>query len=208
MTNVLIVDDERLVQELFTHYINSAADRYALAETTSDAANAEMICQSKQVDLILMDICTANDSSGLAAAEKVKRRFPQTKIIIVTSAPEFRFIEKAHAAGADSFWYKDVGLTELLDVMDRTMRGESIYPDKTPEVTIGLTTSYEFTPKELEVLIYLSSGSSSKAITEKMSISADTVNDHIKHLKEKTGCTSKTQLAVLASRSKLVLPEY
>lgn len=208
MTNVLIVDDERLVQELFTHYINSAADRYALAETTSDAANAEMICQSKRVDLILMDICTANDSSGLAAAEKVKHRFPQTKIIIVTSAPEFRFIEKARAAGADSFWYKDVGLTELLDVMDRTMRGESIYPDKTPEVTIGLTTSYEFTPKELEVLIYLSSGSSSKAIAEKMSISADTVNDHIKHLKEKTGCTSKTQLAVLASRSKLVLPEY
>lgn len=179
-----------------------------LAETTGDAANAELICQNTKVDLVLMDVCTANDSSGLDAAAAIKRRFPRIKVIIVTSVPEYRFIEKARAAGADSFWYKDIGEGELLEVMDRTMAGESIYPDRTPEVTIGVATSYDFTPTELEVLRYLAEGISSRSIAGQMHVTADTVNTHIKHLKEKTGCTSKTQLAVLASKSRLVLPEY
>lgn len=208
MTNVLIVDDERLVQELFANYIASASDRYALAETTGDAANAELICQRNHIDLVLMDVCTANGASGLDAAGRIKKRFPHIKVIVVTSAPEYRFIGKARAAGADSFWYKDISESDLLDVMDRTMAGESIYPDRTPEVSIGLTTSYDFTPTELEVLRHLAEGISSKSIAVKMGVSTDTVNTHIKHLKDKTGCLSKTQLAVLASKSKLVLPEY
>lgn len=208
MTHVLIVDDERLVREIFASYVASAADRYVLTETTGDAANVELICQSYPIDLVLMDVCTANGSSGLTATEKIKRNFPHIKVIIVTSAPEYRFIEKARAAGADSFWYKDISESQLIEVMDRTMAGESIYPDKTPEVTIGYTTSYSFTPTEIEVLRYLAEGISSKSIAQKMSVATDTVNTHIKHLKEKTGCTSKTQLAVMAAKSKLVLPEY
>lgn len=208
MTNVLIVDDERLVQELFKNYIDLVSDRYVLAETTDNADNAELICHSNKIDLVLMDVCTACGSSGLVAAEKIKRNFPHIKVIIVTSAPEYRFIKKARVAGVDSFWYKDISESGLLDIMDKTMAGESIYPDKTPEITIGYTTSYEFTPTELDVLRYLAEGISSKSIADKMRITTNTVNTHIKHLKEKTGCTSKTQLAVLASKSKLVLPEY
>lgn len=208
MTHVLIVEDERLIQELFARYIGAARDRYILAETTADAANAALICQNTEVDLVLMDVCTANDSSGLDAAAAIKRRFPAIKIIIVTSAPEYRFLQKARSAGADSFWYKEIGEAELLEVMDRTMAGESIYPDKTPAVTIGGTTSDDFTRTEMEVLRYLAEGISSRSIAERMHITADTVNTHIKHLKEKTGCTSKTQLAVLASKARLVMPEY
>lgn len=208
MINVLIVDDERLIQELFSQYIASASDRYSLTDTICDAANAEVICQGGQVDLVLMDVCTANSSSGLDATAVIKRRFPRIKVIIVTSAPEYRFIQKARAAGADSFWYKDISESELLEVMDKTMNGESIYPDNTPEVTIGLSSSYEFTPKELEVLMYLSQGMSSKEAAEAMGVTSDDINQHVRHLKEKTGCTSKTQLCVLASKAKLVLPEY
>ena len=48
---------------------------------------------------------------------------PQIKIIIVTSLAECSFIERAHKAGVESFWYKDAGKEELLEVMDRTMKG-------------------------------------------------------------------------------------
>lgn len=208
MYSVLIVEDERLVQELFLSYIKSASDRYELAEVTTDAANTEMICKSKKVDLILMDVCTANNSSGLEAARCIKSKFPMTKIIIVTSAPEYTFIDKAKAAKIDSFWYKDLSEQNLLNVMDRTMAGESVYPEKTPEIMIGLASSYELTPKELKVLSYLAEGLSTKEVADRMGISNDGVNEHIKHLKSKTGCTSRTQLAVLASKKKLVLPEF
>ena len=208
MTKILIVDDERLIRDLFTRYVQSASDRYALAGAIADASNAEVCCFEDKVDLILMDICTAKKSSGLAAAAKIKKRFPHIKIIIVTSAPEFRFLEMARAAGAESFWYKDVSEEELLDVMDRTMAGESIYPDKTPEVQIGLIGSYDLSPKEIEVLYWLSVVGSNKLIAEKMGVSEDGVNYHIRSLKEKTGCESKTELAILATTSKLVLPNY
>ncbi len=208
LIHVLIVEDESLVQELFRHYIEASGGKYVLADVTSDAGNAEMICQRRAVDLVLMDVCTANHASGLEAAEKIKKRFPQIKVIIVTSAPEYRFIDKAKKLGADSFWYKDIGEQDLLDIMDRTMAGEHIFPERTPVVTIGLAESDEFTATELRVLSYLADGLSSKSIADQMYVSVDTVNTHIKHLKDKTGCTSKTKLAVLASRSRLVLPEY
>lgn len=208
MTNVLIVEDERLVQQAFQKYIESASDRFFLSETITDARNTLLVCEKMKIDLILMDCCTANGSSGLDATFMVKKRFPNIKIIIVTSAPEFRFIEKAKKSGADSFWYNDVSQDDLILVMDKTMKGESIFPLNTPSVKVGNATSYDFTKTELIVLLYLAEGLSSKSIAQKMFISIDTVNTHIKHLKEKTGCTSKTQIAVLAAKSKLVLPEY
>ena len=51
-----------------------------------------------------MDVCTVNEHSGIAAAKEIKSKYPDIKIIIVTSAPDYRFIEKAREAGADSFW--------------------------------------------------------------------------------------------------------
>ena len=107
MTNVLIVDDERIVQELFTYYIEKTDGKYTLGGAIKDAANAEIYCACGKVDLIIMDICTVNEHSGITAAKEIKSKYPDIKIIIVTSAPDYRFIEKAREAGADSFWYKE-----------------------------------------------------------------------------------------------------
>ena len=90
MTNVLIVDDERIVQELFTYYIEKTDGKYTLAGAIKDAANAEIYCASGKVDLIIMDICTVNEHSGITAAKEIKSKYPDIKIIIVTSAPDYR----------------------------------------------------------------------------------------------------------------------
>ncbi|MGI6269165.1 MAG: response regulator transcription factor [Candidatus Howiella sp.] len=208
MTNVLIVDDERMVQELFAHYIATASDRYRLAGTIKGAANAEIACMRSPIDLILMDICTANNESGLAAAASIKKKYPHIKIIIVTSAPEVSFIRKARAAGAESFWYKEVGTEELLDVMDRTMAEERIYPDTTPKISVGLTDSTDFTPTELKVLSFVVQGKSIGEIASLMNVDYETTRTYIKNLKDKTGAGSITALAALAASTRLVLPEY
>lgn len=208
MTNVLIVDDERIVQELFAHYIDTASDRYCLVGTVKDAANAEIACMHSQIDLILMDICTANNESGLAAAASIKKNYPHIKIIMATSAPEVSFIRKARAAGAESFWYKEVGTEELLDVMDRTMAGEHIYPAETPQISIGLTDSTDFTPTELKVLAYVVQGKAIGEIASLMNVDYETTRTHIKNLKDKTGAGSIAALAALAASTRLVLPEY
>lgn len=208
MTNVLIVDDERMVQELFSHYIDTASDRYHLVGAIKGAADAEVICMRMQVDLILMDICTADNESGLAAAAAVKKYSPRTRIIMVTSAPEVSFLQKARAAGAESFWYKEVGTEELLSVMDRTMAGERIYPDSSPEIPVGFAESREFTPTELKVLGFIVQGKSIGDIARLMGVDYETTRTHIKNLKDKTGASSIAALAALTAGTRLVLPEY
>ncbi|MDY2956491.1 MAG: response regulator transcription factor [Lachnospiraceae bacterium] len=208
MTNVLIVDDERIVQELFTYYIEKTEGRYALVGAIKDADNAEIYCASGKVDLIVMDICTANEHSGITAAKRIKSKYPNIKIIIVTSAPDYRFIDKAKEVGADSFWYKEFSDEELIDVMDKTMQGEKIYPDSTPDVQIGNISSEMFTPKELEVLTYLVQNMGLHEIADKMGIAYTTVRSHIKNLKEKTGESNLIGLCYLVTKNRLILPEY
>ncbi len=205
MTRVLIVDDERIVQELFASYIEKAKDRYSLEGSIRDAGNADLCCAGGRIDLILMDICTANEQSGIAATARIKKSYPYIKIILVTSAPDYRFLEKAEEAGADSFWYKETSKEELLSVMDRTMKGEHVYPDSVPEVQVGLARSTEFTKKELEILQYLLQNKSLQEIADIMGVDYSTTRYHIKNLKEKTGSKSVTELCLLAVKSRLIV---
>ena len=143
MIQVLIVEDQRMAREDMENYIQSSR-RYCLAASITNAAMAETVCRQSGCELVLMDVCTENDESGLVAAEQIKRTMPQIKVIIVTSLVECSFIDRAHKAGVESFWYKDAGKEELLEVMDRTMKGESVYPDAPPIVMIGTAKSCDF----------------------------------------------------------------
>ena len=154
---------------------------------------------------LVMDVCTENDESGLVAAEKIKKTMPQIKVIIVTSLVECSFIDRARKAGVESFWYKDAGKEELLEVMDRTMKGENVYPDAPPVVMIGTAKSCDFTPGELAVLRLVVEGESYKKIAESLCISPETVKWHIKNMLQKTNFDSKTKLAVAVTKKNLII---
>ena len=86
MIRVLIVEDQRMAREDMENYIQSSG-RYCLAASITNAAMAETVCRQSRCELVLMDVCTENDESGLVAAEKIKKTMPQIKVIIVTSLP-------------------------------------------------------------------------------------------------------------------------
>ena len=141
-----------------------------------------------------MDVMTELYRSGLDAAEEIKKQFPQIKIIIVTSMPEYSWISRAKEIGVDSFWYKDGQKSRILDVMERTMAGERIFPDETPLIRIGNATNHEFTERELDVLKELTTGDTNAEIAGRLFISVATVKSHILHLMEKTGFKTRTEL--------------
>ena len=85
------------------------------------------------------------------------------------------------------------------------MKGESVYPDSTPKVKLGLAFSNEFTERELEVLRIMITGVSNAAIARKLNISESTVKNHIHNMLEKTGCESRTELAIEARVSGIVV---
>ena len=204
MTNVMIVEDDPMAQKLLEIFISENSS-YRVVHTIESAAMAEFYCMINPIDLVLMDVCTAMNVSGLEAAEKIKSRFPHIKIIIITSQPECRFIDRARAAGVESFWYKTASAQEILTVMDRTMAGERIHPDSTPSLKLGDTVSERFSERELEVLRLLVAGETDAAIAEKLYMSVRTVKQHVQSMRDKTGFRNRTELAVRARESGLII---
>ena len=84
MVNVLIVEDSRVSREAFERTL-SADSEYSVVAAIENAANAEIACMTNRIDLILMDVCTADDESGIRAAGKIKKNYPEVKIIMMTS---------------------------------------------------------------------------------------------------------------------------
>ena len=204
MIRVLIVEDQKMAQENMEAIIRSS-ENYTLAGIIPNAADAELFCMRSNVDLILMDVCTARDESGIDACAVIKKKFPHIKIIIVTSMAEHTFIEKAKQAHADSFWYKDASRGELLSVMDQTMAGEYIFPDKTPEVKLGLTTSYELTQSELEVLRALMQSTSDEDAARMLSCSKANIRWHLGRILDKTGYRTRMELLIAVASKNLII---
>jgi len=204
--SVIIVDDQNIPRQLFELLVGSS-ERYRLLYSLDTAAVAHIYCTKFQVDLVIMDVVMKDGISGLEAAERIKKDSPRTKILVVTSMPEVSYLTRAKEIGVDSFWYKEESELPLLTVMDRTMDGESVYPDHAPVLRLGNAKSEEFTPKELEVLRELTTGASNTVIAEHLGMESDTVKKHISHMLRKTGYSNRTELAIEARVGGIVIGE-
>ena len=207
MYNVLIVEDDPMARKLLEIFV-STSEKYHLVPSLDSAAMAELYCMTNHVDLVLMDVCTSMDMSGIEAAAKLKKNYPEIKIIIITSQPEYSYIDQARKIGVESFWYKEPTAEALLKVMDSTMAGKSIYPDSAPVIRLGAALSEDFTERELEVLRELVSGKTDAAIADTLCLSVTRVKQHIQHIREKTQFANRTELAVRARESGLVIGDY
>ena len=205
-TRVLIVDDQILPRQLFESIIASSED-YRLTASVDSARVADIWCASGKVDLILMDIVMKDGYSGLEAAARIKQSYPSVKIILVTSMPDAAFLARAREIGADGFWYKEVQRLPMLELMDRVMAGQYIFPDSPPVVTLGLAASTDLTDREADVLRLLAQGLTDKEIAGRLFLGVTTVRYHINNLMAKTGFGSRTELAVAAVRSGIVIPD-
>lgn len=203
---VLVVDDQTMPRQLFESIIRNS-EHYDLAASLDTAQVADLYCARGGIDLILMDVVMNTGINGLEAAAQIKKSYPQIKIIIVTSIPDAALLERARSMGIDSFWYKEVQDAPMLDVMDRTMAGEQVYPDHAPTVELGMAKSSEFTDREMDVLRMLVSGYTDKEIAERLFMSYHTVRFHMNSILSKTGCSSRTELAIRAVRAGITLPE-
>lgn len=204
MIRVLIVEDQKMAQENIEAIIK-ASKSYILSGIISNAADAELFCMREPVDLILMDVCTARDENGIEACAVVKRKFPEVKVIIITSMAEHTFIEKAKLAQADSFWYKDGSRGELIEVMDKTMAGKHIFPDKTPEVKLGLSTSYELTRSELDVIRALMQSTSDEDAASMLGCTKANIRWHIGKILDKTGYRTRMELLIAVAQKNLII---
>lgn len=175
-----------------------------VARALSDAADALDVVRETNANLALLDVCTENGSSGIAAAKQIHEACPDTKIVIMTGMPEITFIEQAKLAGADSFVYKNVGTEELLGIIRSTANGYSTFPNATQSIFSDASALNEI---EISILRLVCEAKTRKEIAAELYLSEGTVKRHISEILAKTGYDSILRLAVHAVSQGLIVPK-
>jgi DNA-binding NarL/FixJ family response regulator len=152
-----------------------------------------------------MDVQTQHKHSGLAAAKRIKKAFPNIKIVIVTSLVDPQVLEQAKTGAADSLWYKDHGTEELISVIKRTLAGEKVFPDTSPAIEMEGTMSDTFSPRQLDILRLYIKGFTYQEIADKLGISKNGVRWNLDDMVEKGGFENREALVVTAIENKLMV---
>ena len=205
MRKILIVEDQALARTYLCACVEKCTDCQVAGTLFRDDAALQR-CDEGPIDLILMDICTESDSDGLAAAESIKKIYPQIKIVMVTSMLEGRFLDRARRIGADSFWYKDSPSGDLVGVIEGTLSGKHFWPDGVPSVRLGNTLSCDLSDREIETLRLLCEGKTNAEIAVKLNVGESSVRTYINRMLEKTGYTNRNRLMIAAVGKRMVVP--
>ena len=203
---VVVVDDQNISRGFFEMYVRAAA-KYELAAGLRTARESVEYVDNHDVDLLIMDVMMQDGIDGLTAAEKIKKNHPGIKIILTTSTSETSWEEKAEPPASRASGTRNMTSMAFMEIMDRTMAGESVYPSDAPNVPFGKVTRADLTERELEILRELTASLTNEEIAEKLMISVNTVKRHIQNIMEKTGFGSRLELAANAKLLGLVVSD-
>ena len=182
MTELLIVEDHESMRDAISDALIKTG-RYKISAELSGAGFAEMFCERFHPGLVLMDVCTEDEQSGISAAERLKLQFPEIKVVVMTGFDELSYLPRAKEAGADGFLYKSRSLSFFIEVCDRVIAGERCFPEvKNLNLPKG---SAPLTVREMEVLRLLCKAMSNGEIAKELCISESTVKFHKANMLEK-----------------------
>ena len=200
MIKILIVEDQTMLRDSLLHVIGEQADMEVVGET-DEASKAPDLCKKLKPDIVLMDVVTKNDSSGITITAKIRREFPDIKVVIMTALPEITFADEARKAGAHSFMDKNMGNEHLFYVIRSTMKGHGIYPG--PEVHSHF--SAQFTEKEIAVIRLVCQGKTRDEMAKELGISESLLGHHITSILDKSGFDSISKFAIYAVGQGLIV---
>ena len=212
MIRVLLADDHEIVRLGLRAVLESADDIEVIGEVaTAEAAIAA--AQAGGIDVILMDLRVGPGvegtrlATGADATAEIKRTMEKPPhVLVVTNYDTDADILGAIEAGALGYLLKDAPPEELLAAVRSAAEGDSTL---SPTVANRLMTRVRtprtsLTPRELEVLKLVASGSSNREIGRTLLLSEATVKSHLVHIYDKLGVRSRTS-AVAAARKQGVL---
>ncbi len=203
MISIVIVEDQKIVRESLEASFDQHDDMQVL-EAFGDASMAKARCAELHPDILLLDICTENDSSGLDAARDIKAADPRQKIVLMTGMPDVTFVQRAREIGVETFIYKAISLEEMVNIIRATAGGYGVYPSGESEGFNRIID--DLTPREMEILELICDGMSRTEIAEQTHLSESSVKSYISTILSKTGFSTTSKLAIFAVSKGFVNP--
>jgi len=206
---LLVADDQDVVRQGVKALL-AGTEIKVVAEVVDGLAAAKQALET-EVDIVLLDIrMPAGD--GLTALGRIKLDKPDLPVLLFSAFDNPASVARAIALGASGFLLKSCTRDELLSTIRAAAKGENVWSReklrsvsgalRTPRLANNLEVS--LSEREGEVLRQMSRGLTNKQIAQTMSISYETVKEHVQHVLRKIGLTDRTQAAVWAVRNELV----
>ena len=207
--SVAVIEDNRLVREGITALLNQLPDLRVVAGSDSDDTSA---LASAVPQVVLLDLGLRNGDS-LRVAEKVRKDFPTSKIIVMDLLPVHEDIVEFVNAGVSGFIMKDATLDDLVRTIRSVAEGVNVLP---PQMTGSLFSqiardavargrpevleSVRMTPRERQVINLIAEGLGNKEIAGRLHIATHTVKSHVRNVMEKLMLHTRLQIAAYAHR--------
>ena len=197
MIKILLVDDQKILLEGLVKIL-APLDDIKVVGTCTLSELAEEACIRLAPDLVLMDICMEGRTSGIQICARLKKQFPNLRVVLMTGMQEVAFLDWAKDAGADSFIYKESSSEAFAACIRATMQGRRIYPSAAVGCAFGGTNN-PLTEREIAILQRICRNMNYDEIAVELGITKRTVNFHIGNMLSKTGYKSIVGLAVEAT---------
>ena len=210
---ILLCDDQPVVSEGLQVILSSVNDFLVVGSAANGLEALEQI-ELLHPDLVVMDL-RMPIMNGIQATEQVRKRFPEVRVLILTTYDDDEWVFDAVRAGAAGYLLKDAPREQIISAIRGTAAGATHVDPKVagklftyitqpgavhPSPTVGV----ELSAREREVLQLLADGLSNADIAERLFLSKGTVQNYVSSLFTKLDVTDRTQAAVLALRYGLV----
>ena len=211
MPRVLITDDHAIVRTGLRTLLKTDASLELVAEASGGYEAIDLV-EKTRPDVLLLDL-SMPDLDGIAVTKRIKPRFPDVRVLILTIHEDQAMLREAIRAGASGYILKRAAEGELISAIHVLMRGDMYIdpamvralleetvsrPAPQPEMAEALT------PREIDVLKYIVQGYTNRQIGDELNLSVRTVEGHRANLSGKLGLHSRVDLVRYAREHGLI----
>jgi two-component system, NarL family, response regulator LiaR len=209
MIKVVFVDDHEMVRIGVSSYLSAQPDIEVIGEADNGKTGVEMALELRP-DIILMDL-VMKEMDGIEATRQIIEKWPEAKIIIVTSFLDDEKVYPALEAGATSYMLKTSKASEIANAVRVTFSGQPVLePEVTGKMMMKMRQKNnvepheELTEREMEVLMLIAEGKTNQEIADELFIALKTVKTHVSNILSKLQVQDRTQAVIYAFRHSIV----
>jgi DNA-binding NarL/FixJ family response regulator len=214
MIRVGIVDDQEILRQGMKIILSMQKDMEVVGEG-SNGMEGYRLCEAHAVDVLLMDI-KMPVMDGVEATRRIRRDFPRTRIIILTTFDEDEFIFEGLKHGASGYLLKDASPEKIVEAIRNVYGGGAqIQPEVAAKVVERLRNMNEseqskdprvenLTERERDIVQLVGEGKNNREIADELFITEGTVKNHISNILVKLELRDRTQLAIFAVKNRLI----
>jgi DNA-binding NarL/FixJ family response regulator len=213
---ILIVDDHALFRVGIANILGKERDLDVVGEAAEGRSALEMAGLTSP-NIVLMDL-SLPAPGGLETTQRIRREFPAVAVIVMAQDEDEESLFASIKAGAAAFVIKDISPEDLIHVIRRVSQGEFLINDKVfskPAVASRVLKEFRelavygqeaqpifapLSPREVEILDNIAQGMTNKQVAYALSISEQTVKNHMSSILRKLAVNDRTQAVVYAMR--------